>query len=157
MSSEPPATIEQIGASLADALADAIPRWVEASVDRVVRAWTGREPDADVLAAAADAARLAGAEVTPKLRALLASDIDEQRTTPLALVREAVRYPAAVLRSAGVPGVERDRFAEEAFPDDDYDLTPANLADVDPGLGDLGLAWGAAKAWEHRRRHEHQP
>ena len=157
MSSDPPATIEQIGGSLAEAVADAIPRWVESSIDRIVRAWTGREPDAEVRAAASDAARLARDDVMPKLRSLLASDIDEQRTTPLAVVRQAVRYPAAVLRSAGVPAVERDRFAEEAFPDDDYDLTPASLADLDPGLGDLGLAWGAAKAWEHRRRHEHQP
>ena len=43
--------------------------------------------------------------------------------------------------------------AEESFPDDDYDLAPASLADVDPDLVELGVAWGAAKAMAHRRRH----
>ncbi len=44
------------------------------------------------------------------------SDIDEQRTTPLALIRGAVRYPTEVLRAAGVPPVERDRFAAAGVP-----------------------------------------
>ena len=101
--------------------------------------------------AAGDEAR---ADVVPRLRDLLSADVDEQRTTPLAILRDAVRYPAAVLRSAGVPPVERDAFAEQRFPDDVYNLTPATFADVDPALAESGLAWGAAKAWEHRRRHQ---
>ena len=52
-----------------------------------------------------------------------------------------------------MPPVERDDFAREAFPDDDYDLTPASFADVDPSLFEPGVAWGAAKAWTHRQRH----
>jgi hypothetical protein len=40
------------------------------------------------------------------------------------------------------------------FPDDDYGLTPASFADIDPALAEPGLAWGAAKAWVHRRRHQ---
>jgi len=52
-----------------------------------------------------------------------------------------------------MPPVQRDSFAEASFPDDDYDLAPASLADVDPDLLEPGLAWGAAKAMAHRRRH----
>jgi hypothetical protein len=63
-----------------------------------------------------------------------------------------VRYPTEVLRRAGVPPVERDRFARESFPDDDYDLSPATWADVAPSLTELGITWGAAKAFEHKRR-----
>ncbi|MEO7555966.1 MAG: hypothetical protein ABIV94_05100, partial [Acidimicrobiales bacterium] len=72
------------------------------------------------------------------------------------LLRRAVRYPTAVLAAAGVPPVVRDAFAERAFPDDDYGLTPATFADVDPALHEPGLAWGAAKAHVHlsRRRTE---
>jgi hypothetical protein len=93
-------------------------------------------------------------DLGPSISQLLAADIDDQHTTPLALLRGAVRYPTAVLRDAGVPAVERDRFAEDAFPDDVYDLTPATFADLDPALTEAGLAWGAAKAWEHTRRHQ---
>ena len=89
---------------------------------------------AEVAGAAERAGRQAQRETGAAIRALLVADIDEQRTTPLALLRQAVRYPTEVLRQAGVPPVERDRFAEQAFPDDDYDLSPATWADVDPGL-----------------------
>ena len=93
------------------------------------------------------------AEVASELRALLEADIDAQTTTPLSLLRQAVRFPTEVLRAGGVPPVQRDSFAEASFPDDDYDLAPASLADVDPDLLEPGLAWGAAKAMAHRRRH----
>jgi hypothetical protein len=39
------------------------------------------------------------------------------------------------------------------FPDDDYGLTPATLAALDPTLKDPALIWGVAKALAHRRRH----
>ena len=39
------------------------------------------------------------------------------------------------------------------IPDDDYDLVPTSFADLDPSLRELGLAWGAARAYVHRARH----
>ena len=88
------------------------------------------------------------------MRALLAADIDDQHTTPLSLLRGAVRYPTAVLSAAGVPPVRRDEQQERLFPDDLYDLAPATFADVDPALAEVGMAWGAAKAFEHLQRHK---
>jgi hypothetical protein len=125
---------------------------VEASVVRVMTAWAGSVPPA-VAAAAAVAAQRARDDVMPRLRALLAADIDDQRTTPLAIVRDAVRYPTEVLVAAGVPPVQRDDFAVRAFPDDAYNLAPATFASLDPNLAEAGIAWGAAKAFEHKRRH----
>jgi hypothetical protein len=116
-----------------------------------MRAWAGDVP-VEVQRAAEQAARLAQSETGAAVRALLESDISQQRSTPLALLRQAVRYPTAVLRQAGAPPVPRDRFAQQAFPDDLYDLSPATWGDVDPDLTELGIAWGAAKAFEHRRR-----
>jgi len=137
---------------LADAIAEALPRWVERCVDRIHRAWAGPPPPA-----VAEAARVAGAmardEVGARVRALLEADIDDQHTTPLALVRAAVGHPTRVLVAAGVPAVERDAVEREMFPDDVYGLSPASFADVDPRLPELAIAWGAAKAWAHRRRH----
>ncbi len=59
-----------------------------------------------------------------------------------------------MLRTAGVPPVVRDTQAEAQFPDDDYDLTPTKFADLDPALHEPSLAWGAAKAFVVKARHE---
>ena len=140
-------------AALADAIDESLPSWVERSVARLMTAWKG-EVDAGTRDAAAEAGRRAAAEVGPQVRELLGADIDDQRTTPLSLVRAAVRYPTAVLQAAGVPPVRRDDQQERLFPDDIYDLAPATFADVDPALAEVGLAWGAAKAFEHLQRHK---
>jgi hypothetical protein len=96
------------------------------------------------------------AEGGPRVRTLLETDIDEQRTNPLAVLRSLVGHPTAVLREAGAQPVARDDFKQRAFPDDVYDLSPASFAEVDPLLHEPGLAWGAAKAYVHlsRRRRE---
>jgi hypothetical protein len=140
-------------AALSDAIEAALPSWVERSVARVMTAWKG-EVDGPTHDAAVEAGRRAAAEVGPRVRELLSADIDDQRTTPLSLVRGAVRYPTAVLQAAGVPPVQRDQQQERLFPDDVYDLAPATFADVDPRLAEVGLAWGAAKAFEHLQRHK---
>lgn len=148
----PAADLAAYGRALADGVDAVLATWVVRSVTSVHLVWSGTVPP-EVLVAAEEAGQAARAEVAPAVRDLLEADVDEQTTTPLALLRTAVRHPTAVLAAAGVPPLERDRFAEEAFPHDPYDLTPANLAALDPSLAEPGLAWGAAKAWEHRRRH----
>ncbi len=140
--------------ALADAVTDALPGWVERSVARLVSAWTGSPPPAAVVDAAREAGRRAAAEVGGEVRALVEADVDDQRTTPLSLLRGAVRYPTEVLRAAGVPPVERDAVQERLLPDDVYDLAPATFADLDPALAEPGMLWGAAKALAHRRRHQ---
>ena len=135
------ATLDGLATALADAVEAALPVWVERCV-------AGRVPllDAELRAATADAGRRAVAEVGAEVRALLRTDVDEQRANPLALLRGAVRYPTEVLRAADAPPVRRDEFAERSFPDDVYGLSPATWSDVDPGLQERGIVWGAAKA-----------
>ena len=145
--------VEPHATALAEAVEVALPGWVERSVIRIMAAWLGRSPDAGIVEGAREAGSRAGAEVGAELRALLAADIDDQWTTPLSLLRAAVRYPTAVLQEAGVPPVERDPFREKLEPGDLYDLSPASFADVDPALAEPGMVWGAAKALAHRRRH----
>lgn len=131
--------------ALADAVEQVLPGWVERSVERLAVAYHG-ELAADVRDAASDAGRRAAAEVGGRVRALLRQDVEDQRANPLAVLRGAVRYPAAVLRGAGVPPVVRSEWDERAFPDDDYGLVPATWADIDPALHEPGLVWSAAKA-----------
>jgi hypothetical protein len=147
------ALLDDHAKALADAIDLALPAWVIRSVDGIYRVWSGQPSPPAILAAAADAGREARADVGTRVRDLLTADIDQQPTTPLALLRSAVRYPTAVLVHAGVPPVERDADDEDRFPDDLYGLTPASLADLTPSLLELGLAWGAAKAWTHKHRH----
>src|SRR3981081_3775352 len=82
--------------ALADGIVAALPSWVERSVDRVYRRALGVAPPADVDAAARAAGKAAASAIGPEVRTLLSLDIDEQRSTPLAIVRSAVRFPTAV-------------------------------------------------------------
>jgi hypothetical protein len=149
--------------ALATAIEEAIPAWVARSVADVLAAQglppEGRadepldEPLDDLVRAAAASASEEG---VPRVRRLLATDVDAQAGTPLAILRSLVRHPTAVLRRVGARPVPRDEFRERSFPDDVYDLSPATFADVDERLHEPGLVWGAAKAHVHlaRRRRE---
>jgi hypothetical protein len=147
----PDDTLAELGEELAAKVSAAVPGWVVSCVEaRLSASVPGRDA---VLARAAVAGELARQEVAGKLAVLLAGDVDAQRSTPLAVIRAAVTYPTEVLREAGVPPVPRDPFASERFPDDPYGLTPASLPALDPDLAEPAIAWGAAKALAHRRRH----
>jgi hypothetical protein len=139
--------------TLAAGIEAALPAWAERAVLERWQAWQawqapGSDPVAppELVAAAREAGEAARRDVAPRVRALLETDVDEQRTGPLAIVREAVVHPTGVLARAGVPPVVRDEHAERLFPDDAYDLTPGAFADLDPALHEPGLVWGAAKA-----------
>lgn len=132
------------GVVLADALLAALPGWAQ-------RAVAAHRPD--LADEGARAGREAAEALGPRLRALLATDVDEQSANPLAIVRQAVAWPTGVLRRAGVPPVERDDFDRSHFPDDDYDLSPRTFADVEESLQEAGILWGAMKAHAHLVRH----
>ena len=95
-------------------------------------------------------------EAVSRLRALVDADIDEQRANPLAVLRDVTSHAHAVLADAGMPSMPRDQFARQSFPDDAYGLVPATWADIDPDLHEIGITWGAAKAFlfKARRRAE---
>ncbi|HLN40969.1 MAG TPA: hypothetical protein VK215_00845 [Acidimicrobiales bacterium] len=148
---DPDELLADLGAELAARVGAALPGWVLRCVDSRLPAAT---PDRDAVMARAEvAARRARREVEVELRALLASDVDAQRSTPLSVVRAAVSYPTEVLLAAQVPPVPRDGFVSGRFPHDPYGLNPASLRAVHPDLGEVAIAWGAAKAMAHRQRH----
>lgn len=137
-------------------LADAIDAQVEGWVTRSVRsrcAFAGVEMTDELEVSLKRAARSCRVDVGARMIELLTSDIDEQRTTPLAIMRSSIHYAADVLAIAGVGPVERDEFERRSFPDDIYALSPASMADVHESLADPAIVWGAAKAHIHRSRH----
>jgi hypothetical protein len=137
---------------LAAAVDAVVGDWVRRCVEETC-ARAGVAVDEGIRVATDDAAARCRVEVGARLRALFELDVDDQRGTPLQILRDAVRFPTEVLAAAGVPVVERDEFDRRAFPDDVYGLTPAGFADVDSSLHEPGIAWGAAKAHVHLRRH----
>lgn len=140
---------DDYGVALLEAVDGAVAGWVMRDVER--RA--GRPLAAEERAAAEQAAADAREWVHHQLGLLLSTDIDEQRSNPLSVLRAAVRYSTGVLQAMGAPPVARDDFALRSFPDDVYDLSPATWADVDPSLQEPGLTWGAWKAHQHLQRH----
>lgn len=156
-SNDPEAQLAEHASALAEGIDRTIGPWVVRMVTIRMEQWRGSVPD-DVLALAETAGERARATVGAQIAELLALDIDQQRSAPLAMLRTAVVYPTGVLEAAGVPHVERDEVDASLFPADVYALAPASFADVDPSLHDLGMAWGAAKAFVHlaRRRAEGQ-
>jgi hypothetical protein len=144
--------VDEYATALYESVVAAVPGWIERSVAHVVGA-TGTACDAGVAEAAAGAGVQAQSEVGPELLSLLETDIDDQRTTPLNIVRAAVPHATAVLEAAGIPPVQRDETRRRLFPDDLYDLSPASLGEIDAGLTEPGLIWGAQKAMAHLQRH----
>jgi hypothetical protein len=145
------AALADYAGALAEGIERAIPGWVERSV-RGVLADQGIAVDDELGRRIATAAAGARDEGASRVRRLLATDVDRQAGNPLAILRDLVRYPTAVLRAAGARPVGRDEFHERSFPDDVYDLSPAAFADVEPALHEPGLVWGAAKAHVHLAR-----
>jgi hypothetical protein len=154
---------EQRGLALLQEASDAIlagverelPGWVERSVAHILDAWARTAPD-DRARAERDAivaGDVAATRIIAELRALFARDPEEQRSTPLEIVRGAYREPTGVLAALGIPPVERDDFAERAWPDDTYGLVVHGLGDLgDEELAPLQMAWGLAKAKVLRAR-----
>lgn len=166
--------VEPHARALADAIEGALAGWVLRCVrDAAVAAGadpaqfdpaqfdpatvaSGPESNPGDLAGLAVRARQAGEQarrdIAPRVRQLLEQDIDSQPANPLQVLRGAVRYPTEVLIEAGISPPQRDADQQRLLPEDPYDLAPARFADIDPALADLGIAWGAAKAYEHLRR-----
>ena len=149
------ARLDETGAAIVAGVEKQVPAWARAQVERVLDAW-GRASDAARAGAEVESARAGAAaaeRIVVELRALFALDPEEQRATPLEIVRSAYREPTEVLAAAGVGPVVRDEFDERAWPDDVYGLVPRTLGDLgDPDLAPLHLAWGMAKASAMRAR-----
>lgn len=131
--------------ALVETLERTVPEWLVGCVVRTAQQASGRCPE-DLVEQAHRMAQEQAPVIVARVEALVRTDVDLQRSNPLALLRSATRYPAEILRAAGVPPVRRDEFSIERFPDDLYDLGPASWADVHPDLHEAGIMWGAWKA-----------
>lgn len=135
------AQLPEPAVALLDAARATVPDWLRRVTEDACRRG-GVDPGSfgDDLATAVDGA---AGEALDGLAALLATDVDRQRTTPLSILRDAATVATELLRARGVtPSASSGR----GHPDDPYDLGPASWADVDASLHEPGLVWGAWKA-----------
>ncbi len=150
--------LTQVGRLIVAGVERALPTYLARRVEGMLDAWGGvtdvdRRPE--ITAQAQASAALATARVVAALEDLLALDPDEQRATPLQIVRTAVREPTALLLDLGMPEVVRDEHDERSWPDDVYGLGIVTFADLDDDdLAPLHLMWGVAKATVMKARHE---
>lgn len=149
--------ISAVGSTLHLAAVTATPAWVARCV-RHVSDQQGLNWGKHVEPALRDAAERATDFVDERLRELVDTDIDRQKSTPLEIFREAVRFPVEVLHTMGAGSVHRGDMARWAFPNDPFGITPGNLSDIGPEVHEAGILWGASKAALHleRRRREGQ-
>ena len=130
---------------LADAVDAVLADWlVRCVVQTARRAYGTCSPE--LTASAIAMSEAAHAVVMGQLVTLLEADVDQQRSNPLTVLRNAVEHPTRVLVAAEIPPVKRDDFAARAFPYDVYDLSPATWADIHESLLEPGVIWGAWKA-----------
>lgn len=125
-----------------------LPEYLLARTARILDAWDRipRDRRAGVDDRLRRAVETATKRVAGELTQLIDTEPAAQRSTPLEIVRSAVREPSVVLEDLGVPSVVRDEFEERSFPDDRYGLAPRTFADLDDDLGPVQLVWGLAKA-----------
>lgn len=104
--------------------------------------------DAELVARCAELGAALHARVAPVIRA----DVDAGAGSPLDVIRRGLGPVNELVTSHGVPPAARDEFDARLHPDDVHGFAPASFADIDPSLQDLGVAWGAARAYVHLRR-----
>jgi hypothetical protein len=103
--------------------------------------------------AGATAGEAMATTLAPQLVELLAADVDQQRGTPLALVRSSLGPLTDVLREAGLTRPSRDDVDVAMAPDDDFGIAPRTFRDLGEEVHEAGIRWGVAKAFAHRARH----
>jgi hypothetical protein len=109
----------------------------------------GASPDRQRIARAAEAA---AERTVDRLRQLADTDVDEQRTTPLTLLREEVSGELTELLCAARVAPPASSGARLRG-GDPFGLAPTRWQQVDSDAGVLALVWGAAKVRAHRARH----
>ncbi len=144
MDSEPAARMAEEGRLLVDAVGRHLAPWV---ADRLRE----RFPAIDDDTVSGVTEQVVSTAMTA-LTDLVASEPQQQTTTPLAIVRASMTPATRALHDGGIEPIRRDPVQRRIDPDDPFGLGPANWAELGDDVAEAGLRWGAAKAFEHLRR-----
>lgn len=137
--------LEPYSKALFDAVTGAAPGWLNRSVENLLRG-CGAELDATQQARLAEVLGGTVDDVARGLSALLAQDVDSQRSNPLHVLRQSTSALTALLAEWNVPHARRDEFDASAMPNDVYALGPFTWKDLSEEVHEAGITWGAWKA-----------
>lgn len=142
-------SLEAYPEALFDAVATSYGPWLMRRLTDLSRGTLDHQKIIDVVDASTHAALL-------DLRRFLATDVDDQKSNPLQLLRESTRLANELLASLTVAPAPRDEYEERAMPHDVFGVGPLTWRDLSEEVHDAGITWGAWKAATvlSRRREE---
>jgi hypothetical protein len=127
------------------AVCEAVPAWVKNRVIEVAER-NGVVIDGTVRAHAETAAAEVTNLMTSRLAEMLLTDVDQQVSNPLHIIRSSIGPATDLLRELGVEPPKRDEFDSMIMPEDFYALGPHTWRDLSEEVHEAGINWGAWKA-----------
>ncbi|MCP3913678.1 MAG: hypothetical protein GY713_22365 [Actinomycetia bacterium] len=134
----------------ADAIYVALPIWIDRTVTGQVGTDTGFS-DEEIAVFIERAGKAAQADIGSTARQML-GDATTKPAQVLELLQTAVHYPTGVLHYLQASEAERGAFAQTAWPEDIYSLTPKSMGDIDESLEEPFIRWDAARKLAGARR-----
>ena len=131
--------LEEYPRDLFVAVVAAYPAWLGAQLRAISK---GAIADHDLAEIVAESER----QMSADLLALLQTDVDEQRSNPLHVLRLSTVLANERLQHVNVVAPQRDEFEVAAMPHDVYAIGPLTWKDLGDDVHDAGITWGAWKA-----------
>lgn len=141
--------LEQYPLALFDAVAGCYETWLTRRINEISRGVIDSSRIEEVVGVSTRA-------VLDDLNRFLVTDVDEQRTNPLHILRQSTQLANQLLSEASVQHVSRDEFEVAALPHDVFSIGPLTWRDLSEDVHEAGITWGAWKAATvlSRRRNE---
>ena len=137
--------LEPYPQDLFDAVMEAAPAWIQNRIVAIATAELGACP-VELSDRLDEISRATSDVIGRDLAQLLSTDVDEQQTNPLHVLRGATSAATAALQNAKVGPVRRDEFEVRAMPNDLYAIGPLTWRDLGESVHEAGITWGAWKA-----------
>lgn len=129
--------LDVYSAALYDAVVTDVPLWLERQLHNLAP-----QSGIDLDSVTAQTMKFLSSE----LLGLLLTDVDNQKSNPLHVLRQSTKFLTSALRVEGVPVAVRDEFDVQAMPHDVYSLGPLTWRDISDNVHEAGITWGAWKA-----------
>ncbi len=131
--------LEQYPRDLCSAVLAAFPQWLTSQLSTISQGKLSAQEIGDIV-------QVTTQQMTSNFISLLATDVDEQRTNPLHVLRMSTTMANQKLQQLEIAPPHRDEFEIAAMPHDTYSLGPLTWKDLGEDVHEAGITWGAWKA-----------
>ena len=140
-----PPELEQYPQDLYDAVMAAVPHWILRRIEEVMKSGA-TEVSTQVMNEISEVSQQVQRTVESSLFELLSLDVDNQRQSPLHVIRTSINSATELLSRYEVPLPQRDEFETKAMPRDIFSIGPLTWKDLSEDVHEAGINWGAWKA-----------